>query len=71
MLWALKEACAKAAGGGLGVALGGVVSEKTATGQHQVRTGDGREYRAWCVVRDGYAIALCLGTEEAGATGAR
>jgi len=61
MLWALKEACAKAAGGGIGVALGGVVSGETAPGRFELRTGDGRGYRAWCVLRAGYAVALCLG----------
>jgi phosphopantetheinyl transferase len=72
MLWALKEACAKAAGGGLGFALGGVVTRETAPGRHEVRTGDGREYRGWGVLREGYAVALCLGMGiAAGATGAR
>jgi phosphopantetheinyl transferase len=71
MLWTLKEACAKAAGGGIGLALGAVVSTGGTAGQHQVRTEDGREYRGWCVLRDGYAVALCVGTEAVGATGAR
>lgn len=69
MLWALKEACAKAAGGDIGVVLSDVFSRETAEGRHQVWTGDGREFRAWCVRRDEYVIALCLGTEPAGARG--
>jgi len=70
ILWVLKEACAKAAGEGIGFALGGVVSTEMTAGRHQVQAGDGREYRGWCVLRDGYAVALCLGTEATGATGA-
>ena len=71
ILWALKEACAKAAGGGIGVALGAVVGKETAAGRHQVRTADGREFSGWCVLRDGYVIALCLGTQPIGAMDAR
>lgn len=63
VLWALKEACAKAMGGGIGIVLGDVSCEETAEGRHQVRTGDGREFRAWHLLHEGYVIALCLGTE--------
>jgi len=70
MLWALKEACAKAAGSGIGFALGTVVSSETAGDGYQVRTDDGREYHGRCVLREGYAVALCVGTEAVGATGA-
>lgn len=60
LLWALKEACAKATGGGLGIALGNVVCEETAEGRHRVRTGDGVEFRAWHFLHEGYVIALSL-----------
>ena len=63
MLWALKEACAKAMGGGIGMALRDVCCEETVEGRHRVRTGDGRELRAWHLQRDGYVVALGLGRE--------
>jgi len=65
LLWALKEACAKATGGGLGFALGAVECEETAEGRHRVRTADGREFRARHVVHDRYVVALCLTEDEA------
>ena len=68
ILWALKEACAKAVGGGIGFALADVISEETAEGRHRVRSGTGLEFRARHVLIEGYVIALCLGTEYAGAT---
>jgi phosphopantetheinyl transferase len=64
LLWAVKEACAKAVGGGIGMALGHVSCEETAEGRHQVRTSDGLEFRAHDFVHDGYVIAMCLRTEE-------
>mgnify|MGYP001569791737 CR=1 FL=1 len=64
ILWALKEACAKAVGGGIGVALGDVVCEETAEGRHRVRTGDGLELHARHVLNDGYVIAMCVGEAE-------
>lgn len=63
VLWALKEACAKAMGGGIGMALRDVCCEETAEGRHRVRTGDGRELRAWHLERDGHVIALGLGRQ--------
>lgn len=65
LLWAVKEACAKAVGGGIGMALGRVSCEETAEGWHHVRTGDGLEFRARDFLHEGYVIALCLRTEEA------
>ena len=65
LLWALKEACAKAVGGGLGTALGHVSCEETAEGRHQVRTREGIAFHARHVLHDGYVVALCLGTAEA------
>ncbi len=64
LLWAVKEACAKAVGAGIGMALGHVGCEETAEGRHQVRTSDGLEFRARDFIHDGYVIALCLRTEE-------
>jgi phosphopantetheinyl transferase len=64
LLWAVKEACAKAMGGGIGMALGHVTCEETAEGRHHVRTGDGLEFRARDFLHDGYVIAMCLRTEE-------
>lgn len=60
LLWALKEACAKAVGGGLGIALGDVICEETAEGRHRVRTGDGLEFRARHFLHQEYLIAVCL-----------
>lgn len=65
LLWALKEACAKAVGGGIGMALGHVSCEETAEGRHRVRTGEGIAFHARHVLHDGYVVALCLGTAEA------
>jgi len=62
-LWALKEACAKAGGGGLGFALGDIACRETDTGRHRVLAPDGREFRAWTVLREGYVVALCLGAD--------
>jgi len=64
LLWAVKEACAKATGGGIGMALGHVSCEETAKGRHQVRTSDGLEFRARDFLHEGYVIAMCLRTEE-------
>ena len=65
LLWAIKEACAKAVGTGLGMALSSVVCEETIEGQHQIRTSGGLELRAHHLLHDGYVIALCLLTEDA------
>jgi len=64
LLWAVKEACAKAVGGGIGMALRHVSCEETAEGRHEVRTSDGLEFRARDCLHDGYVIAACLRTEE-------
>ena len=64
LLWAVKEACAKAMGGGIEMALGHVSCEETAKGWHQVRTSDGLEFRARDFLHDGYVIAMCLRTED-------
>jgi phosphopantetheinyl transferase len=64
LLWAVKEACAKATGGGIGMALGRVTCEETAEGRHQVRTGEGLEFQARDFLHDGFVIALCLRTED-------
>lgn len=58
VLWAIKEACAKALGGGIGTALRSVRCEETAEGRHRVWTDLGRELRAWHVERNGYVVAL-------------
>lgn len=63
VLWAVKEACAKAMGGGIGMALRAVRCEETAEGRHRVRTGDGGALRAWHLRRDGYVVALGLEVE--------
>ncbi len=65
LLWALKEACAKAVGGGIGTALGHVSCEETAEGRHHVRTEEGIAFHARHVLHDGYVVALCLGTAAA------
>lgn len=65
LLWAVKEACAKAVGGGIGMALGPVSCEETAEGRHQVRTSASLEFRVRDFLHEGYVIALCLRTEEA------
>jgi len=64
LLWALKEACAKAVGDGLGFAIGAISCEEPAEGRHHLRTEDGRQFRGRHVVHDGYVVALCL-TEDA------
>lgn len=69
LLWAVKEACAKAVGVGLGVALGDVICEETAEGQLRVWTGDGLTFRARHLLHEGYVIALCLKQDEVRATG--
>jgi phosphopantetheinyl transferase len=58
VLWAIKEACAKALGDGIGMAVRAVQCEETAEGRHRVRTDHGQELRAWHVERDGYVVAL-------------
>jgi phosphopantetheinyl transferase len=61
LLWALKEACAKAMGGGIGVALGEILCEETAEGRHRIRTPDGDTFRARHFLHEGHVIVLCLG----------
>jgi len=60
LLWAVKEARAKAIGGGLGVALEKVACEETTEGHLRVETGDGRALRARFLRHDEYVIALCI-----------
>ncbi|PYN82004.1 MAG: hypothetical protein DMD96_08150 [Candidatus Rokuibacteriota bacterium] len=60
ILWALKEACAKAVGSGLGMALRDVICQETGPGRHRVVTADGLEFRARHIVHDGYVVALCV-----------
>jgi len=64
LLWALKEACAKAVGGGLGFAMGAVSCEEPVEGHHRVTTADGRQFRGRHVVHDGYVVVLCLTEDE-------
>ena len=64
VLWALKEACAKAVGRGLAMALGDVTCRETAPGRHRILTPDGVELRARHVVHDGYVVALCVGEDR-------
>jgi phosphopantetheinyl transferase len=61
VLWAMKEACAKALGGGIGMAVRSVQCEETAEGRHRVRTDRGQELRAWHLEHDGYIVALASG----------
>jgi len=67
LLWALKEARAKAAGGGIGLALMSVACRETAEGHLRVSTGDGLECRARYFLHDGYAVAVCVTEEHVGA----
>ncbi len=61
-LWALKEAAAKAAGGGLGLALRATVRQ-AAAGPHAV-TWDGTPTLAgWHAVHDGHVVAACVATD--------
>ncbi len=71
LLWAIKEARAKALGAGLGIALGDVVCEEGDEGQLHVRTGDGLTFRARHLLHEGYVIALCVTEDEVCATGHR
>ena len=64
LLWALKEACAKAVGSGLGFAMGALSCEEPEEGRHHVRTEDGRQFRGRHVVHHGYVVALCLTEDE-------
>jgi len=63
ILWAMKEGCAKALGGGIEMALRSVQCEETVEGRHRVRTDHGQELRAWHIQRDGYVVALAAGQE--------
>jgi phosphopantetheinyl transferase len=60
LLWALKEACAKAVGGGIGVALEPVTCEEISEGRHRLRAGDGLEFQARHFLHDGYVVAVCV-----------
>lgn len=62
ILWALKEACAKAAGTGLGMRFRDVTCEDTSPGRGRVVTADGLEFRARHLLHEGYAVALCVGS---------
>ncbi len=64
ILWALKEACSKVLGRGLALALREVVCEETAPGRHRVSTS-GRELVGRHTLYEGYAVAVCLGTDRA------
>jgi phosphopantetheinyl transferase len=64
LLWALKEACAKAVGGGLGLVMGAITCEETEEGRHHVRTEDGRQFQGRHVVHDGYVVVLCSTKDE-------
>jgi hypothetical protein len=61
--WALKEAFAKAAGGGIGLALAARLGPESAGRRRRLVAPDGREFEACSVLRDGYVIALCVGAE--------
>lgn len=60
LLWALKEARAKAVGGGIGTAMQSVTCEETAVGRHRITAGDGLQLRARHLVYEGYIIAVCV-----------
>lgn len=64
LLWALREACAKAVGGGIGVAMGNMSCEETTEGHCRVTTGDGLQFRARHVLHDGYVVAVCFGRAD-------
>lgn len=68
LLWALKEACAKAAGSGIGLALTSVACRETAEGHLRVSTGHGLEGQARYFLHDRYAVVVCV-TEGPGAPG--
>jgi phosphopantetheinyl transferase len=59
-LWALKEACAKARGQGLGAALGAIRCGPDARGGRRVLTDDGHEFQAWTVVHEHHVIAVAV-----------
>jgi phosphopantetheinyl transferase len=62
ILWALKEACSKVVGRGLAMAFRGVTVEEIAPGRHRVAT-DALALAGRHTVRDGYVVALCVGTD--------
>jgi len=62
ILWALKEASSKVVGRGLAMGLRSVTCEETAPGVHRV-VADGVELSGRHTLHEGYAIALCLGTD--------
>jgi len=64
VLWALKEACSKAVGVGMGIGLADVICEETAEGRHNLRIKDGPLFRARHLMHEGYVIALCLMSED-------
>jgi len=68
LLWAVKEARAKALGRGLGVALGNIVCEETTGGQLRVETAEGLTLRARYLLHEGYVIVLCVKQDEVYAT---
>jgi phosphopantetheinyl transferase len=57
-LWALKEAAAKAAGGGLGVALAATVAQ-SARGAHAITVDQTRTLAGWHAVHSGHVVAAC------------
>jgi phosphopantetheinyl transferase len=62
VLWALKEACAKAVGEGLAIGLSTVVCSETAPGFCRLKCQDGAEFAGSYVFHEGYVVALCTMT---------
>jgi len=65
ILWALKEASSKVVGRGLTAAFRAVIVQEIAPGRHRVVTGE-LELSGRHTLREGYVIALCVGTAVAG-----
>jgi phosphopantetheinyl transferase len=63
ILWALKEACSKVVGRGLAMALREVSCQEIAPGRYRVMT-TGLELAGRHTMHDGYAVALCWGTDQ-------
>lgn len=64
VLWALKEACSKAVGLGIGIGLKDVICEEESEGRHNLRVDSGPRFRGRHLLHEGYVIALCLMEEE-------